>query len=72
MCVPVVEGGRPGIPVNVTALRSGRGMFRLGRLGSGGRPAGSGINPKKQNHVRHYFNYSQAQRSLQVKTHIQR
>lgn len=45
----MVEAGRPGIPCNDTALRSGRGMFRLGRLGrlgSGGRPAGNGINPE--------------------------
>lgn len=51
VCVPVVEGGRPGIPVNDTPLRSGSGMFRLGRLGrlgSGGRPAGNGIKPEKK------------------------
>lgn len=40
---PVVPTG--SCPGNDTALRSGSGRFRLGKLGSGGKPAGSGIRP---------------------------
>lgn len=41
--LPVVPiGGAPG---NDTALRSGSGSLRLGKLGSGGKPPGRGIKP---------------------------
>lgn len=38
-------GGKVLLPASETALRSGSGRFRLGRLGSGGKPAGRGIRP---------------------------
>lgn len=52
MCVPAVVGGNPLIPVNDTALRSGNGILRFGRLGRfgrGGRPDGKGIKPRNTN-----------------------
>lgn len=42
--LPVVPTG--GGPDNDTALRSGSGRLRLGKLGSGGKPPGRGIRPK--------------------------
>lgn len=41
--LPVVPTG--GCPGNDTALRSGSGRLRLGKLGSGGNPPGRGISP---------------------------
>ena len=52
-----------GAPANDTALRSGSGRLRLGRLGSGGKPAGRGIRPttthtQTQYRMRACFHYS--------------
>lgn len=38
-----------------TALRSGSGRFRLGRLGSGGSPPGRGMRPEDGHITRHPF-----------------
>lgn len=49
VCVPAVVGGNPRIPANDTALRSGNGRLRFGRLGRfgrGGRPDGKDIKPE--------------------------
>lgn len=50
VCSPVVPGGGKVLePASDTALRSGSGRFRLGRFGSGGKPAGRGIRPTNTN-----------------------
>lgn len=38
-------GGKVLVPASDMALRSGSGRLRLGKLGSGGKPPGSGIRP---------------------------
>lgn len=44
---PVIPagGGKVLVPASDMALRSGSGRLRLGRFGSGGKPAGRGIRP---------------------------
>ncbi len=61
---PVVptDGGKVLVPASDTALRSGSGRLRLGKLGSGGKPAGRGIRPTTTHthkcHMRVYCHYS--------------
>lgn len=45
VAVPDVCGGRPTMPANDTVLKSGKGIFKFGKLGRGGRLPGKGIRP---------------------------